>query len=144
MENVLQSAVLDSGHMVLKRVELDVHSLLHDVVRSSNIQVSRRNGRIELDLLAEIHHVFGDRIHLTNVLYNLIDNAVKYTEQEPRVRIVTRSDDVSLTVSVSDNGIGIAPAEAAKDLRPALSRAYRKYPQCERLRPGLELREDGR
>lgn len=114
VENVLQSAVLDSGHMVLKRVELDVHSLLHDVVRSSNIQVSRRNGRIELDLLAEIHHVFGDRIHLTNVLYNLIDNAVKYTEQEPRVRIVTRSDDVGLTVSVSDNGIGIAPAEQRK------------------------------
>ncbi|HMC97168.1 MAG TPA: histidine kinase dimerization/phospho-acceptor domain-containing protein, partial [Flavobacteriales bacterium] len=90
VENVLQSAVLDSGHMVLKRVELDLHSLLQDVVRSSNIQVSRRNGRIELDLRAEIHHLQGDRIHLTNVLYNLIDNAVKYTEQEPRVRIATR------------------------------------------------------
>ncbi|MEO8587963.1 MAG: HAMP domain-containing sensor histidine kinase [Flavobacteriales bacterium] len=114
VENVLQSAVLDSGHMVLKRVELDLHNLIQDVVRSSGIQVSRRNGRIELDLQAEIHHLFGDRIHLTNVLYNLIDNAVKYTEQEPRVRIASRSDDVGLTVSVSDNGIGIAPAEQRK------------------------------
>lgn len=114
VENVLQSAVMDSGHMVLKRVELDLHNLLHDVVRSSNIQVSRRNGRIELDLQAEIHHLHGDRIHLTNVLYNLIDNAVKYTEQEPRVRILTRSDDLGIHVSVTDNGIGIAPAEQRK------------------------------
>jgi len=114
VENVLQSAVLDSGHMLLKRVELDMHNLVQDVVRSSNIQVSRRNGRIELDLQAEIHHLHGDRIHLTNVLYNLIDNAVKYTEQEPRVRLATRSDDLGISVSVSDNGIGIAPAEHRK------------------------------
>lgn len=114
VENVLQSAVLDSGHMVLKRVELDLHALVQDVVRSSGIQVSRRNGRIELDLQAEIHHLQGDRIHLTNLLYNLIDNAVKYTEQEPRIRIATRSDDEGITVSISDNGIGIASSEQRK------------------------------
>lgn len=114
VENVLQSAVLESGHMVLKRVDLDIHSLVQDVVRSSGIQVSRRNGRIDLDLQAEIHHVNGDRIHLTNLLYNLIDNAVKYAEQEPRIRITTRSNDEGVTVSVSDNGVGIAPSEQRK------------------------------
>src|SRR5690606_13657971 len=80
VENVLQSAVMDSGHMLLKRVDLDLHNVVHDVVRSSSMQVSRRNGRIDLDLKAEIHHFTGDRIHLTNLLYNLVDNAVKYTE----------------------------------------------------------------
>jgi len=114
VENVLQSAVLESGHMVLKRVDLDVHAVLHEVVRSSNIQVSRRNGRIDLDLRAEIHHVSGDRIHLTNLLYNLIDNAVKYAEQEPRIRIATASDDEGITISVTDNGIGIATSEQRK------------------------------
>lgn len=114
VENVLQSAVLESGHMGLKRVELDVHALLQDVVRSSGIQVSRRNGHIELDLQADIHHVSGDRIHLTNLFYNLIDNAVKYAEQEPRIRIATRSNDEGVTVSVTDNGIGIAPSEQCK------------------------------
>ena len=114
VENVLQSAVLESGHMVLKRVDLDVHAVLHEVVRSSNIQVSRHNGRIDLDLRAEIHHVSGDRIHLTNLLYNLIDNAVKYAEQEPRIRIATASDDEGITISVTDNGIGIATSEQRK------------------------------
>ncbi|MGV3636829.1 MAG: sensor histidine kinase [Flavobacteriales bacterium] len=114
VENVLQSAVLESGHMVLKRVDLDVHALVQDVVRSSSMQVSRRNGRVDLDLKAEIHHVNGDRIHLTNLLYNLIDNAVKYTEQEPRIRIATVSNDEGITVSVTDNGIGIAPSEQRK------------------------------
>jgi two-component system phosphate regulon sensor histidine kinase PhoR len=114
VENVLQSAVLESGHMVLKRVSLDVHTLIQEVVRSSGMQVSRRNGRIDLDLKAEIHHVSGDRIHLTNLLYNLIDNAVKYTDQEPRIRIGTVSNDEGLTVSVTDNGIGISSGEQRK------------------------------
>lgn len=114
VENVLQSAVLDSGHMVLKVVDLDIHGLIQDVIRSSNILVSRRSGRIVTDLRAEIHHVQGDRIHLTNLLYNLIDNAVKYTRSEPLIRIATRSDDVHITISITDNGIGIAPSEQRK------------------------------
>ena len=114
VENVLQSAVMDSGHMLLKRVDLDLHNVVHDVVRSSSMQVSRRNGRIDLDLKAEIHHLTGDRIHLTNLLYNLVDNAVKYTEKEPRITIATRSTDEGVFLSVTDNGIGIPRSEQQK------------------------------
>ncbi len=114
VESVLQSAVLDSGKLVVKRVQLDLHALIADVVRSSSMQVSRRNGNIELDLKAEIHHVMGDRIHLSNLLYNLIDNAVKYTEQAPRVRIATKNDNEGVHISVSDNGIGIPASEQNK------------------------------
>jgi two-component system, OmpR family, phosphate regulon sensor histidine kinase PhoR len=114
VENVLQSAVMDSGHMVMKRVDLDLHGLIHDVVRSSSIQVSRRNGRIDLDLKAEIHHLKGDRIHLTNLIYNLVDNAVKYTEKEPRIILATHSTDDGILLRVTDNGIGIPRAEQQK------------------------------
>lgn len=114
VENVLMSAVLDSGHMVVKRVELDLHALLRDVVASSSMLVERRGGRIELDLGADIHRLQGDRIHLTNLFYNLVDNAVKYCEQAPRIRIATRCNDEGITVSVSDNGIGIAASERSK------------------------------
>ncbi|MCB0791961.1 MAG: HAMP domain-containing histidine kinase [Flavobacteriales bacterium] len=107
VENVLQSAVVTGGQMRTRMVDLDLHALLQDVVRNSEIQATRRNGQIELDLKADLHHLQGDRIHLTNVFYNLIDNAIKYTEQEPRVRIGTRSDASSITISVRDNGIGI-------------------------------------
>lgn len=114
VENVLLSAVQDSGSMVLKAVDLDLHALINDVVRSSSMLVSRRAGRIDTDLTAEIHRLKADRIHLTNLLYNLIDNAVKYCEQEPRIRIATRSDDTGIHLSVVDNGIGIAPSEQRK------------------------------
>lgn len=114
VENVLQSAVLEGGHMVLKRVDLDIHTVVGEVVRSSSMLVERRNGRIDTELNAEIHHVNGDRTHLTNVLYNLIENAVKYAEQEPRIRIATISNDVGITISITDNGIGISPSEQTK------------------------------
>ena len=114
VENVLQSAVQDSGRMVMKPVDLDVHAVIDDVVRSSAMQVSRRDGRIETELKAEIHRLKADRIHLTNLLYNLIDNAVKYCEKAPRLRIATRSDDEGITLSVSDNGIGIPSSEPRK------------------------------
>lgn len=114
VENVLLSAVQDSGTMVIKPVDLDLHAVIADVVRSSSMLVSRRSGRIETSLAADIHHLRADRIHLTNLLYNLIDNAVKYCEQEPRIRIATRSDDTGVHLSVTDNGIGIAPSEHRK------------------------------
>lgn len=114
VENVLQSAVEDSGRMVLKPVDLDLHDLVKDVLRSASMQVQRRNGAITLDLAAEAHRVQGDRIHLTNLLYNLIDNAVKYCREEPRVHIATRNDSEGVWLSVQDNGIGIPASEHEK------------------------------
>jgi two-component system phosphate regulon sensor histidine kinase PhoR len=63
----------------------------------------------------------GDRIHLANVLYNLVDNAVKYCEGQPEVLITTTSDAAGITVRVADNGIGIARA----DQRKIFDRLYR-------------------
>mgnify|MGYP003393436364 CR=1 FL=1 len=114
VESVLQSAVLDSGRMRIRPVDLDLHALLKEVERHSSIQANRRNGMVELDLKADLAHVLGDRIHLTNVFYNLVDNALKYTREAPRVRISTRSDAAGITVSVSDNGVGIPRAEQRK------------------------------
>ena len=114
VENVLLSAVQDNGRMVLKPVDLDLHAVIQDVARSSTMQVSRRNGRIDLELKAEIHGLRGDRIHLTNLLYNLIDNAVKYSDKEPRIRISTTSDNEGITLHIADNGIGIAASEHRK------------------------------
>jgi two-component system phosphate regulon sensor histidine kinase PhoR len=114
VENVLQSAVLLQGRMVLKPVDLDMHKLVLEVVRGSHIRVAKRDGRIDTDLRADIHVIKGDRIHLTNLLYNLVDNAVKYTEQEPRITISTSSNNEGITISVADNGVGIPAGEQRK------------------------------
>lgn len=114
VESVLQSAVVDSGRMRLRMAELDMHALLADVVRNSAIAAENRGGRVELRAAAELAHISGDRVHLSNVFYNLIDNAVKYCEREPVIVISTASDAGGLTISVKDNGIGIPRSEQRK------------------------------
>lgn len=114
VEGVLQSAVVDSGRMRLRMAQLDMHALLAEVVRNSAIAAENRGGRVELRPGAELAHISGDRVHLSNVFYNLIDNAVKYCEREPVVVIGTHSDASGLTVSVRDNGIGIPRSEQRK------------------------------
>ncbi|MBL8009830.1 MAG: HAMP domain-containing histidine kinase [Flavobacteriales bacterium] len=111
VENVLQSAVQDSGQMRLRPVDLDLHALIDDVVRNMRIQAERRGGGIEVAFGAALHRLQGDRIHLTNVLQNLIDNAIKYAAREPRIQVRTRSDHHGLAVEVQDNGIGIPRGE---------------------------------
>lgn len=114
VESVLQSAVSDSGRMRLRLADLDLHAVLADVVRNSSISAENKGGRVELIAAAELAHVHGDRIHLANVFYNLIDNAVKYCETAPVVTLTTQSDSRALTVSVKDNGIGIPRSEQKK------------------------------
>ncbi|MFZ1686027.1 MAG: HAMP domain-containing sensor histidine kinase [Flavobacteriales bacterium] len=121
VESVLQSAVLDSGRMRLRPVDLDMHAVITEVARNTNILAERRNGRIGTELNAELAHVKGDRIHLANVLYNLVDNAVKYCEKEPRITIRTASNHSGITISVQDNGIGMAKTE----LKRIFDRLYR-------------------
>jgi two-component system, OmpR family, phosphate regulon sensor histidine kinase PhoR len=114
VESVLQSAVVDSGRMRLRLADLDLHAILGDVVRNSGISAQNKGGRVELLPNAELAHVRGDRIHLANIFYNLVDNAVKYCETTPLVTLVTRSDAKGITISVRDNGIGIPRTEQKK------------------------------
>lgn len=80
---------------------------IHELMRS----VAQRHGTyLTLDLLAAHSRFLADRLHLTNVLYNLIDNAVKYSKNCLDVRITTTTNENGLIVTVSDRGIGI-PAE---------------------------------
>lgn len=114
VESVLQSAVMDHAGMRLRTTDVDMHALLAEVVRNSALQVGNKGGRITLEAGAELAHVRGDRTHLTNIFYNLIDNAVKYCTAAPVVRIGTRSNARALTITVADNGIGIPRGEQRK------------------------------
>lgn len=107
VENVLRSAILDKGEVVVRPEEIDLEALIEEVIHNIQIQVQRKQGEIKTRLAAENHVVEGDRIHLTNVIYNLIDNAIKYTPSNPVIEISTRNKGNSVVVSIKDNGIGI-------------------------------------
>lgn len=121
VEEVLQSAVLDKGDFKLKRKELDLHNLLRDVVDKFSIQVKEKGGQIKTELKAESALVEADQNHLANVIYNLLDNASKYSKDAPLIEIGTSVNDNYITLSVKDHGIGISP----ENLKKVFDRLYR-------------------
>jgi two-component system phosphate regulon sensor histidine kinase PhoR len=108
VESILQTAVLDKGQLKLKFVELDVHEIIENVINNSYVQIENKNGEINIEFNAESSIVRADKIHLSNIIYNLLDNALKYTEGVPSILIKTKSDDHGVYVSVVDNGMGIS------------------------------------
>jgi two-component system phosphate regulon sensor histidine kinase PhoR len=111
VEKVLQMAVLDKGQAKLRCKETDLHELIGNVADNYMLQIRSRGGLIQLRLEAENHILEIDPVHITNVLTNLIDNAIKYCNREPEIRIYTQNIKETLAISISDNGIGINKAD---------------------------------
>ncbi len=107
VEKVLQMALLDRNEIKLHRERLDLHTVIQTAVESIELQVEQRQGRISTELRAEKRTVLGDEVHLVNVVRNLIDNANKYSTQEPHIQLETWNDQRGIYLSVTDNGIGM-------------------------------------
>lgn len=107
VERVLQMARLDKEDIGLKKEQVDIHELICEAVKNITPSLQSRNGKINLDLNAMHNMVSVDRLHFTNVFYNLLDNAIKYNQSAPEIVIRTRVENKLLLISVSDNGIGI-------------------------------------
>ncbi|MEM9022902.1 MAG: HAMP domain-containing sensor histidine kinase, partial [Bacteroidota bacterium] len=121
VEEVLQSAVLDKGEFKLKKTAVDLHELIRGIVDKIGIQVRERNGEVEVDLEATESVVDADRVHVTNLVYNLIDNANKYSPDQPRITVRTRNRGAGVEIEVEDQGIGIS----RENQRKIFDRLYR-------------------
>jgi two-component system phosphate regulon sensor histidine kinase PhoR len=108
VERVLQMAIFDHGQLKLKLEEVDVHDLIETVAQNFLLQLDKRGGTLDFLPEASDAVVLGDSMHITNVISNLIENAMKYTKQAPEVILSTRNDKGTLVFSVKDNGIGIS------------------------------------
>lgn len=107
-EQILQSAVMDKGEMHLKMEILDIHTIVNDCFATKKLSVMQRGGSITCELKAEHSIVKGDRVHLTNVVLNLLDNAIKYSEETLDIVIKTRNIPHAIEISVQDKGPGIS------------------------------------
>ena len=114
VENILQTAVLDKGQFKLRPQEVDVHEIIDRAISNIRLQVEKREGGILLEKNAKENVLMADRVHLTNIIYNLIDNALKYTDQKPQIKISTENMKEGIQISVSDNGIGISKENQKK------------------------------
>lgn len=114
VESVLQTAIIDKGELKLKPEIVDMHEVIENLVNNMKIQADKVGGTITTDLKAEKCVIHADKVHITNIIMNLIDNSLKYCEQNPLVKIATKSYSEGISISVEDNGIGISPENQKK------------------------------
>jgi len=107
VEKVLQMAVFNEGRLKLKFTQIDLNKLVETVASNFEIRVTTENGELKTDLQAENPVIKGDEVHITNVIFNLLDNAVKYTKTNPLIELSTENKNGYVIVQVKDNGIGI-------------------------------------
>ena len=114
VERVLQMAKLDKDHIELKKENVNLHEVIEEVVRGMRITLEEKRGEVILNLHAEQPVVHADKLHVTNVIYNLLDNAIKYCSGNPVVTIVTKQNAKVLSLEMIDNGIGVREQDQKK------------------------------
>ena len=109
VEKVLQMSMFDRQKATLKMKGLDVNELITGVVNTFTLKVERYNGKIETDLKATDAFVLADEMHITNVIFNLMDNAVKYKRDDVDLLLIVKTwnEPGRLMIAIQDNGIGI-------------------------------------
>lgn len=114
VENVLKSALWDKPDFNLNYETVNIQDIIQDIINSLSLQVQVKGGKIENNFFAQNAFIEADRVHITNLFFNLIDNAIKYTNKSPEIIVETTSDDNYLKISVKDNGIGITKENQKK------------------------------
>ncbi len=114
VEKVLQMALLDKGEVKLRLGEVDVHETIEQVLTNLSVQIEQKNGIVNLELEAENPVIEADEVHLTNIIYNLLDNANKYSPENPAITIRTENVGNSLKISILDKGIGMTKEQIAR------------------------------
>lgn len=113
-EKILQTAVIDKGQLTLNKELFNLHQTIEEVISGIRIQVEVKNGKIVSGLNARNYYLKADKTHVTNLIYNIVDNAIKYTPLNPLIQINTISNHKGIYITVADNGIGISKANQKK------------------------------
>ncbi len=119
VEKVLQLARIEKGKLELKREWLNLREIIEDAVNSASVQVEKLGGELTCRLDRRPLCIYADRFHLTNILYNLLDNATKYHRGRPRIVVTSSQEPGRIVLKIADRGIGIS--------REQLSRVFEKF-----------------
>ena len=111
VETILQSSKMSSRNFSLNLTEVDINHIINKVAQSFKLTLANRNGLLETHLDAVPPILVADELHLSNMIYNLVDNGIKYSTAAPHIVISTRREGDKLILSVQDHGIGIAKAD---------------------------------
>ncbi len=119
VESILQSALMEKEEIALNLQPIDVHQLIANTVENLQLQLDGKNGKVDLQLNAHQPIIKADEVHFSNLIFNLLDNAIKYSKDNLEVRIATSNTRKNLVISIADNGIGMS--------RDTVSRIFEKF-----------------
>ncbi len=108
VDTILQNAKMSNKNFSMHLQEIDLNSIIEKVAQSFKIKIDNGGGTLHCDLQAHPSTLLGDELHITNLVYNMIDNAVKYSTQTLDIRVATRVKDDKIVLTFTDHGIGIS------------------------------------
>ncbi len=115
VEKVLQMAQIDKENFKLNITTIDLHEIINQAVKHTNLQVEKKGGIVRANLDADKSTIQGDVTHISNIVHNLLDNANKYTPEKPEIVVSTRNFPNGIEMTIKDNGIGMS-REALKHI----------------------------
>lgn len=121
VERVLNIAKLDKDKVILNKENVSLDTILDDVKENFEFNQATGGGQLTIHKETQTTQVFADPVHLTNVLFNLVDNAVKYCKIAPQIDITLKAEKDGYRIEIQDNGIGIKK----EDLRLIFDKFYR-------------------
>ncbi len=107
VDRVLKMSLFEEKEHLLQKEPVDLKLLVEEVTRTMRLQFEKCHAQVHLHLTEGTYVLQGDRMHLTNVLYNLLDNALKYSPNNPQIDVFLEKSPDSYTLRIRDNGIGI-------------------------------------
>lgn len=124
VEKVLQMALLDRGEIKLKLAPVNIHDVIEKVLNNLSLQIEQRGGEVDLQFDADREIIEADEVHVTNILYNLLDNALKYSPDHPHIILTTRSlpdgsPTPGVSITITDQGLGMT--------KDQMSRIFEKF-----------------
>jgi two-component system phosphate regulon sensor histidine kinase PhoR len=114
VERVLQMSLIEKDEFTMVKAPLDLHGIILKAVDKIQLLLQENNGQIDTDLLADLSVFNCDEVHFTNVVVNLLENAIKYAYEAPRVHISTRNTNGGISIKIKDNGIGMTRDQQSK------------------------------
>jgi len=123
VEKVLQIARLEKGNFKLRISSIQLHQLIREVYKNISIQVENKDGAVSMDFKASQDLIQADEVHLSNIIYNLLDNAIKYSPEQPQISIRTQDVHEGIRISIADNGQGIP-----KEILPKIFDKFYRVP----------------
>jgi len=121
VETILKSALMERQEVELNLKPINVHQVIEDVADNFMLRLEEKQGSLETNLMAEQVIINADEVHFSNLINNLLDNAVKYSKENvpPKVVVSTMSTAKKISIKIEDNGIGMT--------RETLKRIFEKF-----------------